>query len=66
MVNEQAFLPGARKLEGSSKCPKEHPVKWPLFIDPKDIHLLPQPSSVTPWTVARQAPLSTGFSRQEY
>ena len=21
---------------------------------------------VTPWTVARQAPLSTGFSRQEY
>ena len=22
--------------------------------------------SVTPWTVARQAPLSTGFSRQEY
>ena len=23
-------------------------------------------NSVTPWTVARQAPLSTGFSRQEY
>ena len=22
--------------------------------------------SVTPWTVARQAPLSMGFSRQEY
>ena len=22
--------------------------------------------SATPWTVARQAPLSTGFSRQEY
>ena len=22
--------------------------------------------SVTPWTVARQAPLSVGFSRQEY
>ena len=22
--------------------------------------------SVTPWTAARQAPLSTGFSRQEY
>ena len=24
------------------------------------------PDSVTPWTVARQAPLSTGFSRQEH
>ena len=24
------------------------------------------PTLVTPWTVARQAPLSTGFSRQEY
>ena len=24
------------------------------------------PLFVTPWTVARQAPLSTGFSRQEY
>ena len=23
-------------------------------------------SFVTPWTIARQAPLSTGFSRQEY
>ena len=23
-------------------------------------------SSVTPWTVAHQAPLSMGFSRQEY
>ena len=23
-------------------------------------------NSVTPWTVARQAPLSMGFSRQEY
>ena len=23
-------------------------------------------SLVSPWTVARQAPLSTGFSRQEY
>ena len=29
------------------------------------LHLL-QPPSVTPWTVARQAPLSMGFSRQEY
>ena len=25
-----------------------------------------RPDSVTPWTVARQAPLSMGFSRQEY
>ena len=24
------------------------------------------PTLVTPWTVAHQAPLSTGFSRQEY
>ena len=24
------------------------------------------PTLVTPWTVARQAPLSMGFSRQEY
>ena len=24
------------------------------------------PTLVTPWTVARQAPLSIGFSRQEY
>ena len=24
------------------------------------------PTLVTPWTVAQQAPLSTGFSRQEY
>ena len=24
------------------------------------------PDSETPWTVARQAPLSIGFSRQEY
>ena len=24
------------------------------------------PTLVTPWTVARQAPLSVGFSRQEY
>ena len=24
------------------------------------------PSAVTPWTAARQVPLSTGFSRQEY
>ena len=24
------------------------------------------PTLATPWTVARQAPLSTGFSRQEY
>ena len=24
------------------------------------------PTVVTPWTVARQAPLSMGFSRQEY
>ena len=24
------------------------------------------PTRATPWTVARQAPLSTGFSRQEY
>ena len=24
------------------------------------------PDFVTPWTVARQAPLSTGFSREEY
>ena len=30
--------------------------------------LIPQscPTLVTPWTVARQAPLSLGFSRQEY
>ena len=27
---------------------------------------LRQPPSVTPWTVTRQAPLSVGFSRQEY
>ena len=65
MVKEHAFLPGGRRLEGSSKCPKEHLVKWPLSIDPKDIHLLPQPSFVIPWTVSRQVPLSTGFSRQE-
>ena len=24
------------------------------------------PTLVTPWTIARQAPLSTGFPRQEY
>ena len=24
------------------------------------------PTLVTPWTIARQAPLSMGFSRQEY
>ena len=29
----------------------------------KVIHSCP---TVTPWTVARQAPLSVGFSRQEY
>ena len=28
--------------------------------------LVAQSDSVTPWTVARQAPLSMGFSRQEY
>ena len=27
---------------------------------------LPSWDSATPWTVARQAPLSTGFSRQQY
>ena len=26
----------------------------------------PCPTLVTPWTVAHQAPLSMGFSRQEY
>ena len=29
-------------------------------------HLVVSVSFVTPWTVARQAPLSMGFSRQEY
>ena len=28
--------------------------------------LYAMPTLVTPWTVARQAPLSTGFPRQEY
>ena len=28
--------------------------------------LVPQSCLVTPWTIARQAPLSMGFSRQEY
>ena len=29
-------------------------------------HSIVSTSSVTPWTVAREAPLSMGFSRQEY
>ena len=36
-----------------------------MFIAKNVSHSV-MPSSVTPWTVARQVPLSMGFSRQEY
>ena len=40
-------------------------INWfPLFVCVLS-HLVVSDSSVTPWTVAHQAPLSTGFPRQE-
>ena len=38
----------------------------PFFKIPRIFYCLVAQSFVTPWTVARQAPLSMGFPRQEY
>ena len=45
-----------------SSCPQSFPASG-LF---QWVTCLHQVAFVTPWTVARQAPLSMGFSRQEY
>ena len=37
-----------------------------LKSENESVSLLVMSDSATPWTVARQAPLSMGFSRQEY
>ena len=41
---------------------------WSLCKDTKRVHSVASivSDSATPWTVAHQAPLSMGFSRQEY
>ena len=39
-------------------------VSLKLFCGCENLSVMPD--SATPWTVARQAPLSMGFSRQEY
>ena len=46
--------------------PMEHEQKWNVSILCVLSHFSRVPLFVTPWTVARQAPLSMGFSRQEY
>ena len=58
----------------SSNCAPRYLPKWgenlPLHENlPKDVCLLSRSvvsSSITPWTVAREVPLSMWFSRQEY
>ena len=36
------------------------------MVDGGGLVTKPYPTLATPWTVARQAPLTMGFSRQEY
>ena len=43
-----------------------HPVQLTLLCCAVLSHFSHVPLFATPWTVAHQAPLSTGFSRQEY
>ena len=40
--------------------------KWKLVVGLGGLITKLRPTLVTPWTVARQAPLSMGFSKQEY
>ena len=51
-----------KRLSGSRRCPE--PITCRGFISPP-LHP-PWCLFATPWTVAHQAPLSMGFSRQEY
>ena len=57
-----------RKEERGRKTQQRHGNKYILSITASNVCVscLVVSDSVTPWTVAHQAPLSMGFSRQEY